>query len=129
MLLIICREGNGNLLQCSCLESPMDREAWWAAVHGVPQGRARLKRLSMHTCTDNLYEVLRFNTNFISCPTFSLFHVVKINIHIIQILVPINKGSLERIFVGVEVLQQQNCSHKAEIFPADFCPSGRGYRG
>ena len=27
--------GNGNLLQYSCLENPMDREAWWATVHGV----------------------------------------------------------------------------------------------
>ena len=29
------REGNGNLLQCSCLGNPMDRGAWWAIVHGV----------------------------------------------------------------------------------------------
>ena len=29
------REGNGNLLQYSCLEFPMDRGAWWATVHGV----------------------------------------------------------------------------------------------
>ena len=28
-------EGNGNLLQYSCLENPMDREAWWATAHGV----------------------------------------------------------------------------------------------
>ena len=28
-------EGNGNPLQYSCLEKPMDREAWWATVHGV----------------------------------------------------------------------------------------------
>ena len=28
-------EGNGNLLQCSCLENSMDRGAWWATVHGV----------------------------------------------------------------------------------------------
>ena len=28
-------EGNGNPLQYSCLENPMDREAWWATVHGV----------------------------------------------------------------------------------------------
>ena len=28
-------EGNGNPLQCSCLENPMDGEAWWATVHGV----------------------------------------------------------------------------------------------
>ena len=30
-------EGNGNPLQCSCLENPMDEGAWWAAVYGVPQ--------------------------------------------------------------------------------------------
>ena len=32
-------EGNGNPLQYSCLENPMDRGAWWAAVHGVTQNR------------------------------------------------------------------------------------------
>jgi len=39
-------EGNGNPLQCSCLENPRDGEAWWAAVYGVAQSRTRLKRLS-----------------------------------------------------------------------------------
>ena len=39
-------EGNGNLLQCSCLENPRDGGAWWAAVYGVAQSRTRLKRLS-----------------------------------------------------------------------------------
>ena len=39
-------EGNGNPLQCSCLENPRDGGAWWAAVHGVAQSRTRLKRLS-----------------------------------------------------------------------------------
>ena len=39
-------EGNGNPLQCSCLENPMDRGAWWAAVYGVVQSWTRLKRLS-----------------------------------------------------------------------------------
>ena len=39
-------EGNGNPLQCSCLESPRDGEAWWAAVYGVTQSRTRLKWLS-----------------------------------------------------------------------------------
>ena len=38
-------EGNGNPLQCSCLENPRDRGAWWAAVYGVAQSRTRLKRL------------------------------------------------------------------------------------
>ena len=39
-------EGNGNPLQCSCLESPRDGGAWWAAVYGVAQSRTWLKRLS-----------------------------------------------------------------------------------
>ena len=39
-------EGNGNPLQCSCLENPRDRGAWWAAISGVSQSRTRLKRLS-----------------------------------------------------------------------------------
>ena len=39
-------EGNGNPLQCSCLENPRDRGAWWAAVYGVTQSWTRLKQLS-----------------------------------------------------------------------------------
>ena len=36
-------EGNGNPLQCACLENPRDGEAWWAAVYGVTQSQTRLK--------------------------------------------------------------------------------------
>ena len=36
-------EGNGNPLQCSCLENPRDGEAWWAAVYGIAQSWTRLK--------------------------------------------------------------------------------------
>ena len=39
-------EGNGNPLQCSCLENPRDGGASWAAVYGVAQSQTRLKRLS-----------------------------------------------------------------------------------
>ena len=39
-------EGNGNPLQCSCLEKPRDGGAWWAAVYGVAQSRTQLKQLS-----------------------------------------------------------------------------------
>ena len=39
-------EGNGNPLQCSCLENPRDGGAWWAAVSGVAQSQTQLKRLS-----------------------------------------------------------------------------------
>ena len=41
-------EGNGNPLQYSCLENPMDRRAWWATVCGVTESQTRLKRLSVH---------------------------------------------------------------------------------
>ena len=39
-------EGNGNPLQCSCLENPRDGGAWWATVYGVTQSWTQLKRLS-----------------------------------------------------------------------------------
>ena len=39
-------EGNGNPLQCSCLENPRNGRAWWAAIYGVAQSRTRLKRFS-----------------------------------------------------------------------------------
>ena len=49
-LLSCIGEGNGNPLQCSCLESPGDGGPWWAAVQGVTQSRTRLKWLSsIHT--------------------------------------------------------------------------------
>ena len=41
-------KGMGNLLQCSCLENPMDRGAWWAVVRTVTES-SRLKQ--QHTCT------------------------------------------------------------------------------
>ena len=44
-------EGNGNPLQCSCLENPGDGGAWWAAVYGVAQNRTRLRRLSSSSST------------------------------------------------------------------------------
>ena len=49
---LITGEGNGNPLQYSCLENPMDGGAWWAAVYGVAQSRTRLKRLSSSTGTE-----------------------------------------------------------------------------
>ena len=44
-------EGHGNAFQYSCLESPMDRETWWATVHRVAKGRTGLKQLSTHACS------------------------------------------------------------------------------
>ena len=47
----LVREGNGKPLQYSCLENPVDRRAWWAAVHRVAQSWTWLKRLKMHART------------------------------------------------------------------------------
>ena len=46
-------EGNGNPLQCSCLENPRDGEVWWAAVYGVSQSQTRLKQLSSSSSSSN----------------------------------------------------------------------------
>ena len=42
--------GHGNPLQYSCLEHPMDREAWWATVPRVTKSQTKLKQLSTHYC-------------------------------------------------------------------------------
>ena len=47
-------EGNGNPLQCSCLENPRDGGAWWAAVYGVTQSRTWLKHLSSSSSSCSL---------------------------------------------------------------------------
>ena len=49
----LCREdspgeGNGNPLQYSCLENPMDGGAWWATVHGVTKSQTRLSHFTSH---------------------------------------------------------------------------------
>ena len=56
-------EGNGNPLQCSCLENPRDGEAWWATVYGVAQSRTQLKWLSGSSSSSN---ILHFHF-FIEC--------------------------------------------------------------
>ena len=47
------RGGNGNPLQYSCLENPMDRGAWWATVHGVTKSQTRLSDFT-HSLTQSL---------------------------------------------------------------------------
>ena len=51
-------EGNGNPLQCSCVENPRDGEGWWAAVYGVAQSRTWRKRLSSSSSSKCLRIIL-----------------------------------------------------------------------
>ena len=74
--------GYDNPLQYSCLENPMDREAWWVTVHRLTKSRTWLKRLSTHwlsgKCKSNHNEVLPYTSQdccccccsvALSCPT------------------------------------------------------------
>ena len=69
-------EGNGNPLQCSCLENPRDGGAWWAAVYGVTQSRTRLKRLSSRSSSSRSQgcgQSLNSDLCHIFWPEFSVF--------------------------------------------------------
>ena len=69
-------EGNGNPLQYSCLENPMDAGAWWAAIYGVAQSWTRLKRLSSSSSSyleTDLFSHRVYGTPGRSClPSFPL---------------------------------------------------------
>ena len=74
-------EGNGNPLQCSCLENPRDGGAWWAAVYGVIQSRTRLKQLSSSMTHFNLQKTDEFRrkesvTRFTSDTTSLYFPIL-----------------------------------------------------
>ena len=78
-------EGNGNPLECSCLENPRDGGAWWAAVYGVAQSRTRLKRLSS---SSSMYIIVNifflfsnvtgkpFHTFLFSSPSFPYLTII-----------------------------------------------------
>ena len=87
-------EGNGNPLQCSCLENPRDGGAWWAAVYEVAQSRTRLKRFSSSSSScscfvDSLsvrgsvllsllkHFVISMDVNF-----FQMFYIIVLNDHL-----------------------------------------------
>ena len=59
--------GNGNSLQCSCLENPRDGGAWWAAICGVAQSQTRLKRLSSSSKITTYLERFNFMPAFSLC--------------------------------------------------------------
>ena len=74
-------EGNGNPLQCSCLEIPRDGRAWWAAIYGAAQSRTRLKQLS--SSSSSLFHI-----------NFQLFKLLKGKQCISRISVPIPQKNM-----------------------------------
>ena len=71
--------GRGNPLQYSCLENPMDREAWRATVCGVTKSQTQLKKLSMHACIMSLHCCVSFcyTTKWIS---YMYTHIPSLNL-------------------------------------------------
>ena len=65
-------EGNGNPLQCSCLENPRDWGAWWAAVYGVAQSQTWLKRLSSSSSNVHLVKAMFFPVVLYECEILTI---------------------------------------------------------
>ena len=65
-------EGNGNPLQCSCLENPRDRGAWWASVYGVTQSRTGLKRLTSSSSLLTIHYIFKKIETLSSCFAFKI---------------------------------------------------------
>ena len=81
-------EGNGNPLQCSCLETPRDGGAWWAAVYGVTQSWTRLKQLSNSSIPSTISFIL--NSFKSKCLSFlrSVTSEIILRLPIIQVIHP-----------------------------------------
>ena len=79
-------EGNGNPLQYSCLETPMDRRAWWAAVHRVAQSRTWLTWLSSSSSTGSQARTLRDRVWVALCPPVVTSHVWPLSIWNVTLL-------------------------------------------
>ena len=71
-------EGNGNPLQCSCLENPRDGWAWWAAVYGVAQSRTQLKQLSSRLIITFLPRSKRLLISWLQSPSAVILEPRKI---------------------------------------------------
>ena len=67
-------ERNGNPLQCSCLENPMDGGAWWATVCGVAKSQTRLSNQHTHTHTHTHTHIGHQILLFIHSKSFRTFH-------------------------------------------------------
>ena len=59
------REGNGNPLQCSCLENPMDGGAWWATVHRVARSQTRVSNFTFTSDDQCQLQLLQFLVHLI----------------------------------------------------------------
>ena len=99
-------EGNGNPLQCSCLENPRDGGAWWAAVYGVAQSWTRLKQLSSSSSSG--YKVISHCESFdLHFPNdYDVEHLVLIN----NLYIFFRKITLSFFKIGLFVFLLLSCA-------------------
>ena len=69
-------EGTGNLLQYSCLENPMDGEAWWATVHGVAKSQTWLSDFTLEYILHKGRKVVSVVQPWVSRALNSAWHIV-----------------------------------------------------
>ena len=115
--------GHGNLLQYYCLETPMDRGAWWVLVHSITKGRTRLKCLSTQTFILRLYLFLLPITAL--CPHFSPLYNLDARLHIYSCCLtsPSNPflPSLSTVITfKTLILIKSNFSHSSLLFPSSW---------
>ena len=96
-------EGNGNPLQCSCLENPRDGGAWWAAVYGVTQSRTQLKRFSSSS------SILVLSSRSVQeSSQFNIHHMIFLRVRKINSLRKYLAVSfLKSIFIGYRVMSPE----------------------
>ena len=103
-------EGNGNPLQYSCLENPMNREAWWVTVHGVAKSWTRLKWLSTHARHEVTLSLFKNSKQTVLIPFFNnpnythLYKIIYIILNYIYIYTHNHIHTHNNIYVKVFVL-------------------------
>ena len=119
-------EGNGNPLQCSCLENPRDGRAWWAARYGVSQSRTQLKQLSSssssssssgHTCLESL--LLFVLPIHLSTTIKSALHLQKpCKNWLLSVYIPPGVSCLPRVFL-------EHIRINVQYLHSSWCPNYR----
>ena len=98
-------EGNGNPLQYSCLENPMDREAWWATVHTITRSRTQWKPLSMQTHRTDTQLTLN------NIGVGALTHQGVASMFVVPVSVALHPDSTNRRSCSTEVLTTEKNPH------------------
>ena len=109
-------EGNGNPLQCSCLEDPRDGGAWWAAIYGVAQSQTRLNWLSNSNTHSNciLYDHAQQGKK--KKESLSLYNVLD------RVMKWLNLGPWEGNILLLDVMKWKVCiNHYFCIMSHDDC--------